>query len=454
MRRTALLPLALPLASLACSETPKTLTMAQLQDPEACVECHRDQVTEWRGSRHAKATSSPMFQALSAHAETTLGNRDLCLGCHGPLIAEAKPGATDLDLDQFDESMQGITCFYCHSVESIAAPHNNGLVIATDGVMRGGFDEPFETDAHASAYSPLQDRRDPQSSALCGSCHDVVLADNVPFERTYQEWSETLFAEHGEPWALGCNDCHMDGRDGAAAQVEGSPTRRVHSHMFPGVDVPLEPSEQTDLQTAAVLQVLQTTLWAELCVSIPDEGATDEGATATVTLQNLTAGHSFPSGAAQDRRAWVQLRALDADGGEDQPLYESGVVADNEAVTKQEDPDLWLMWNELLDANGDTTHVLWEATSYESHLLPAATAISPADPDYVDTHVVRTYSLGATAPDRVTLDVFLRPMAYDVIDEVIDAGTLDPSMRDAWPTFSVLPRQVVWTADLGTDCAE
>ncbi len=437
----------LPLLSLALSCTPQqdALTPTELRDPESCAECHQDHVQEWRGSRHALASTSPMFQALSAAAEQDLGSRDLCLGCHGPFIVAEHEGESGLDLDSFDESTRGITCYFCHSIDGIEELHNNGLVLADDGVMRGGFDQPLATPAHESAYSSYQDRRSPDSSAACGSCHDVMLADGVFFERTYQEWSETLFAEEGAPWALGCNDCHMDGTEGVTAQVEGAPTRRVHSHMWPAVDMPLQENTETDVQVAAVQELLQTTLWAELCVVLYDGGAL-----ATVTLENLSAGHGFPSGAAQDRRVWVQVRAT-KDG---KPLYESGVVPADQAVGSIDDPDLWVMQNHLYDADGNETHVLWDAVSYEGVVLNGATAVDPNDPDYVDTHAWKTYGLGSTVPDEVTVDVFMRPMTFDIIDHMIDRGTLDASMRKAWPTWQVLPQTLVWTSDMGEDCVE
>lgn len=445
MQPLALLLSGLPLGLIGCGPSADPLTADELRDPEACVACHVDHVTEWRGSRHALAASSPMFRALSAQAELALGSRALCLGCHAPLIAAAEPSGAGIDLDDYDETMLGVGCSYCHSIDGIEEPYNNGLVLSDDLVMRGGLQQPQETHAHASAWSPYLDRLSPESSAACGSCHDLVLADGVAFERTYQEWTETLFAQHGEPWALGCTDCHMEGRDGVAAQVVGAPTRRVHSHMFPAIDIPLVESSEAEVQRAAVLQMLQTTLWAELCVIVYEGGAL-----ANLTLENLAAGHSFPSGAAQDRRVWVQVQA----SLEGEIVYQSGVVPDGQSVNQLDDPDLWLMWNKLLDADGEETHLLWEAASYESHVLRGATSVDPSDPWYVDTHEWRSYELGETVPDRVSVQVYLRPMAYDIIDEVIAAGTLDPSMRDAWPTFEVLPQELVWTTEDGMTCVE
>jgi hypothetical protein len=54
------------------------LTGTNATGPQKCVECHEDIVSEWTGTRHAAAFSSPIFQ----QAWTTDPNKNACLQCH------------------------------------------------------------------------------------------------------------------------------------------------------------------------------------------------------------------------------------------------------------------------------------------------------------------------------------------------------------------------------------
>ena len=88
-------------------------------------------------------------------------------------------------------------------------------------------------------------------------------------------------------------------RDGLAAELPGMPTRRIHSHAFPAVDVALTPFPHAEEQRRLVQEELDRTLFPELCVF---EDAL--GTQVRVTLENAGAGHTFPSGSTKDRRVW------------------------------------------------------------------------------------------------------------------------------------------------------
>ena len=68
---------------------------------------------------------------------------------------------------------------------------------------------------------------------MCGTCHDIVTAAGSHIERTFDEWQASLYAKPGQ---LSCGKCHMDGRDGPAATVDGAPVRRLHDHSMAAVD--------------------------------------------------------------------------------------------------------------------------------------------------------------------------------------------------------------------------
>jgi Cytochrome c554 and c-prime len=434
----------------ACSSQPPapTLTTTDLRDPQKCQECHPTHFTDWSGSMHAYASDDPVFLAMNARAqrETNHAVGSFCVKCHAP-VALATGATTDgTNLASVDPALKGVTCYFCHSVASVAGTHDNPLTLATDGVMRAGLQDPTPNTAHASAYEALLDREQPQSATVCGSCHDVVNSLGTHIERTFSEWQGTLFS-HGE-LELTCGECHMNGTQGLAAQYPGVGLRRVHSHQFPGVDLALGSLPQATEQQTAVQQALDSTLQAALCVKgVPGQ------ATIEVVLDNVAAGHAWPSGATQDRRAWVEILAYSGA----QTIYQSGVVADGQSVTSLTDPDLWLIRDCIFDGQGNEVNMFWQAASYESNQLPGPVTNVPTNPDYYLTHLMRTYpaatstpSMLTTMPDRVTMRVRLVPVGLDVLDDLIQSGDLDASVKAKMTTFALGGTDLEWTAATAT----
>lgn len=308
--------------------------------------------------------------------------------------------------------------------------------------MRGGIPDPIEGAPHRAAYSPLHDRARLESSTMCGACHDIVVPNGFHLERTFLEWKDSLFSKEGSG-ALSCSACHMPGRDEPVARTPGAPVRRRHSHAFAGVDIALTDFPGREEQRAQVQRFLDFSLAAKLCVE--DSGGLTE---VTVDLENLAAGHAFPSGATQDRRVWVEVRAF---VGDDE-VFSSGVVEDGQPLFDLEDPNLWFLGHRMYDQNGDATHDFWEAHSYEGELLPAPTTRFPFEPGYVETHILRRYVIPGLPPDRVTMRVRMRPMGLDVLDDLIGTGDLDPAIRDEMPTFDLRSTVLEWRSDAGDRC--
>ena len=127
--------------------------------------------------------------------------------------------------------------------------------------------------------------------------------------------------------------------------------------------------------------------------------------------------------------------------------YQSGVAQEGQPLTALGDPDLVQFRDHLYDADGEPTHMFWEAQSVESDLLPAPPA------PYVSMHVVRDWLVEGDTPDQVTARVRLRPMGLDVLDSLVESGDLDPSVRDAMPTIDLAGSAVTWTAG-GETCVE
>jgi hypothetical protein len=248
---------------------------------------------------------------------------------------------------------------------------------------------------------------------------------------------------------------------GPAAEKAGLAvgSRNLHEHLFPGVDVAF--ARFPDTGNAAEDEFLEsrhrqriqyflnsTVHVKEICVHIVNVDQTR----ITVMLENVGAGHLWPSGASHDRRAWVEVKAYV--DGQATPVYESGAIADDEDITSREgrDPDLWLFRDKLSGVGDKEPHMFWDVTDAKSYALPVAVTLVPTDPRYFANHVSRTYPLSKTAtigapPDparlRVTVRVRLQAMGFDVLDDLIASGHLDPAIRAKMPIFSLYPNAVL-----------
>ena len=435
------------LAAAACGPDPDepkiTLTGQALQDPNNCLPCHDTQFREWSSSMHAYAAEDPVFLAMNKRMlrETNGAAGGFCVNCHAPMAVRLGLTTDGSNLADLPTSVRGITCYFCHAAESVEGTHNNPLRLSDDGVMRGAIRDPMKSSPHKSAYSPLHDREMPESSSLCGACHDVVTPHGAHIERTFDEWKNSLYSQPGQ---LSCGKCHMDGRDGQAAQVAGAPIRKVHDHSMPAVDIALTPFFGADKQREMVQRLLDQTLIVKLCVK-----QTPLGFVADVTLDNAFAGHAFPSGAAQDRRVWVELQAF-KDGSR---IFASGMVEDRKAASKYTDPSYWLLRDTIFTVDGRETHLFWEAASVKPEQLPAAVTADPLDPRF-NHSVTRSYPLPA-APDRVGMRVRMRPLDFDLLDDLVSSGDLDPQILDKVPTYDLASGTKEWTSDVGfVQCVE
>jgi hypothetical protein len=421
------------------------LDRESLLDPQTCATCHIGHYKDWAGSMHAYASDDPVFLAMNARgqAETDGGLGSFCVKCHAPM-ALAEGATTDgTNLATVPGKLKGVTCFFCHSVDSVTGTHNAALTLSDDLVMRGEYTDPVANQAHAAKYSSLHDRDASDSAGLCGSCHDIVSPLGAHIERTYQEWQAYVFANPANGPVLTCPQCHMHAVDNMliAQNVSGVSPRTYHTHDFPAVDTALTPGFPGEADAGpTVVSELQKTLAAALCV-------TQLGGV-RVILENVTAGHFWPSGAGQDRRVWAEVVA--SAGGK--AFWSSGVVPDGTPVVSlQNDPGpLWLLRDCMFDANSKQVDMFWQAAEARGNELPVQTTLNPQDPAYYATHIVQRFphvtpsDVLPQMPDQVTLRIRIQPVGLDVLNDLADAGYLDPSVASAMPTWDALPL-LTWT---------
>src|SRR5262249_32221026 len=147
-----------------------------------------------------------------------------------------------------------------------------------------------------------------------------------------------------------------------------------------------------------------------------------------VLLDNAAAGHDWPSGAAQDRRAWAEVVA--SAGGN--VIYQSGVVPDGTPVVgPSSDADLWLLRDCMFDGSSNQVDMFWQAATTQGNELPVQTTTDQTTPAYFQSHIVQRFPRPLNAvlpamPDQVTLRVRLQPIGLDVLQDLVTSGDLDP----------------------------
>lgn len=425
-------------------ELPSSLAREDLLDPQQCRACHPRHYEEWASSMHAYAADDPVFVAMNLRAqrETNGALGTFCLNCHAPMAVREGMTVDGTNLTDLPSKWKGVTCYFCHNATDVGQHFNNDVRLANDATMRAALVEPFASPAHAIAYGAYQDGDRRESSQLCGSCHDVVVPSGVHLERTFEEYKTSVFGRLEEGFET-CAGCHMPGRNGRAAELPVAPERTVHAHLWPGVDVALSAWPGTEVQRRAIE--------CDLALNTRIRSFDSDGL-GTFTVQTETsAGHKQPSGAAQDRRMWLEVIAYDA---AERVVFESGRVAEGELEEKSTsdpayDPQLSLYRDWLYDAAGNPTHDFWKAApsrehpdGYESLTLPLT--IEPTIP--------HTLSARYTIPRhreiaRMTVRARLRPIGLDVLQDLVASGDLDASVVARMPTFTLHGASIEWRPD-------
>jgi hypothetical protein len=416
------------------SSAPEREPLAERKDmltPSFCNPCHHDHYTEWQASMHAYAADDPVFRALNAkmQAESPPGEQAFCLRCHAPMAVRLQAPLDFASLDARPE-LKGVTCIFCHSVESSSGTNNNPLLLHDGHELFGGIKDPMDPGVHIARHSFLLDSSSDGSPGLCGPCHDIVTVRGAHIERTFGEWRESRFGV-GETTKTSCGACHLPTREGPAAGVPRAPIRTLHDHSMVGVDLAITPFPGKDLQRALVQRFLDDAITTTLCVNADPTGAVVE-----VGMVNEKVGHGWPSGSNQDRRAWLEVVAS-KDGA---TVYSSGVIPPDVAVASVKDPDLFLLRDHDFDADGNETELFWRTATFTSKQLPFARART------VNAPTVATYRI-PVMPDEVSIGLAIRPIDFDLLAAAeVSAASVDPLV-----TFRLAGSKKTWKAG-GAPC--
>ena len=289
---------------LACA--PAFAALEGVNHAEICGRCHRDILSAWKQSAHARAMEDPIFQdALERAEEVSQGARPICLGCHAPTVKYSG----DLSL-KTKASWEGVTCDFCHSVKSVEVTgHTATMDVRFDGTMTGPLKD-VSSSAHATAFSSVH-----TTSLICAGCHEYRNAQGFGVLTTYSEWEESPYGGGGK----NCQDCHMAE---TSAQVVDPKIKRlsqstVNLHAMPG-------SRSLEMLNKAVTLRMRTRREEDELV-------------AEVDLENRGAGHRVPTGSPLRR---IELEVEVAVGGRqlrEERIFQRRVAdADGKEITREE----------------------------------------------------------------------------------------------------------------------
>ena len=457
-------------------------SVAQLEDPNTCKTCHPKHYDQWSGSMHAYASEDPVFVAMNARGQREAQLGTFCINCHAPMAVKlGLSDGTNYDPSTLPPEAKGITCYFCHNVDKVTDDHNNGLVLAMDQTMRGGASKPADTPAHNSLNDKNLMASETNGSTMCGSCHDIITPAplSVHIERSFEEWKTTVFNQQGINGDT-CSKCHMKVADGVIAEGPGLDVGNrpdgFHEHTFPAIDQAVSPFPNTDAQLVDINDILK----AAIAITGPANAGTttapggiclDPPGVLTVRVDTFNVGHMYPSGAAQDRRVWIEVIAYDATNT---ILFSSGNVGDTQDPEDQTDHVLNCddalhtpankacsgLWDRMTKTDGTRADFFWEVANETSYLLkPATTAVS-SDPAF-DHSTTATWDVSDkfTQIDHITARVRTRPFPYRTLDALVASGDLDASYAQSLTSLTGDGAMKTWDkatqntgASLNTGC--
>lgn len=352
--------------------------------------------TEWRASMMGLAGRDPIFhaqleseKALRPSQAAFLDNT--CYRCHGVMgqrqleSDKNQPFEHDMVYAQLDDAdgkygalaRDGVSCAVCHRVSKeelgMPATFTGKFKLDPANVSNGPYEELITLPMkNATGITPRYGDH-VKASALCGSCHTVILPvfdskgrpvmdkNGKPKEfheqMTYPEWQNSVYQNEREPIkreaVRTCQDCHMQ-RTFLGQQLVFR-TANIEDinypytdYRAPDKDITVRVRDQYSRHTLLGINQFGLMMFAQFpdilgirtadymygeavpglltaqssgydlarretaTIDVTSLSRTDNYLEATVKIENL-AGHGFPSGVGF-RRAFLTFEALDAEG--------------------------------------------------------------------------------------------------------------------------------------------
>ena len=399
--------------------------------------------TELQSSMMGLAARDPYFLAAVRRELAYRPGHEteaVCLACHAPVGYAEDPALTLDELERGDRpaaalGRDGTGCLGCHAMQD--------GVLRRDRVAFGSLAQPLADAMLAMSKTRPVPSAAISSSALCGSCHTVVIGGLLE-QGTFLEWQASSFARAGDDHGT-CQSCHQPSGDPEtndpspistpfSTRPPNAPSRDDYRHhQLRGGNAYLlgqlaahaawtnaAPAEELAAARTSTQHFLTTA--ADLQLAASHTGV-------HVTVENRT-GHKLPTGF-PTRRMWLHAVAVDAQGA---IVFESGshrrgaVLVGGRGIridqagailphaTRIERPEQVAIWEAVpVDDHGRPTHVMFAATRFatDDRIVPRGWRDAPGtvapigvdgDPDFVPGSDGVDYLLPGTA---VRLDVEL-----------------------------------------------
>ncbi len=172
---------------------------ADFRSATTCSQCHPEIYRTWRASQHATSFTDPSFQLPYDRIRRKNPRRTLsCEYCHNPLRFFLSPG----DPRSGIFAQEGVTCDFCHSVESVTGAAGFPRYGLTPGIKFGPYPSAGKpgTGPHETRFSRLH-----LTSDFCAGCHEYRNEYGTPILTTYSEWQESFYRGEG----VHCQFCHL-----------------------------------------------------------------------------------------------------------------------------------------------------------------------------------------------------------------------------------------------------
>ena len=291
------------------------------ENAQVCGSCHQDIYQEWQSSIMANAWEDPIYRALLKETSiATQGATDnFCSGCHSPVGLMSGRISQDLVRSEQEEKspLPGVDCEACHRMSAISGLENGSYVldVSTDVKTKYGPRSDASSPYHNTQFSPLHTQ-----SKFCASCHNVSHPFNeLPIERTYDEWYESSYRTRG----IECQDCHMTRVNSQAAIIGPVREDRI-THNFAAANTTILKHFGYDENAERARDLLRSS--ATLAFEdMPDYVRDQSFISFGIKVLNSGAGHKLPTGFPEGREIWLDMQVTDAKGTE---IYRLGAVKD------------------------------------------------------------------------------------------------------------------------------
>ncbi len=254
---------------------------------------------------HAKSFTNPVFQAQyfkevipeAARRTEVAKEAQSCNACHNPVVSRLREGLlTSREQSISTPDLENVTCDFCHTIKGYSGvTPGDANYISAPADEKGG---PFLCN---SAWHHVY-RQFTTKSEFCGTCHNDHNRYGLEVKSTYSEWKESVYAKRG----IQCQDCHMNvigflvfgrpiydrGRAAESALVNAPDRKKLYTHRFPGAH-----------SRSQVIGALSLDMDIGRKTAAPGEEVVIE-----ITVDNSRTGHKMPSGSADLRLLWLEVK--------------------------------------------------------------------------------------------------------------------------------------------------